>query len=259
MKEFVCAALGLCGFALPAMAADLAPYYNPPPLAPMFSWTGCYLGGTVGGASAQSSVTWAPNPAGFPAFGPPIAARTAGTLTASGVTGGVEAGCNYQYTPWLVLGLEADWEYTGLSATRTGAVGVPAGPPLPFTQSLSSRWLSTVRGRAGYSAGTWLFYFTGGVAFANTSYTDSIFFPLSGATNAVTQSSTTTGWTAGGGVEWAVAANWSIKAEYLYVDLLGATLNSANSIPAAFPLATIAHTHGDLRENIGRVGLNYRF
>jgi outer membrane immunogenic protein len=235
---------------LPAMAADMAPapvYRAPVPVpVAVFTWTGCYIGGTVGGAGAQSNDTWAANPA-TAGFGPVLAAgissQATGTITASGVTGGVEGGCNYQVSPFFVLGIEADWEGTGLSGSRTGSVNVPGfvGPD-GFNQSFNSHWLSTVCGRAGYAAGPWLFYATAGLAVANISFADSISFPGIGA-NAISGSTTATGWTVGGGIEWMFAPSWTVKAEYLYAQLPGTTLNSANS---AFPAATIAHTHGDV-------------
>jgi outer membrane immunogenic protein len=267
MKRFLLTTVAFGVLALPAMAADMNPapvYRAPPPPVPVaiFTWTGCYIGGTVGGVWGSSTDTWAPAaPAlgGFtPAGAAAIASQTATTLSSSGVTGGVEGGCNYQYTPWLVLGIEADWQATGLSASNNGAVTV-GGASAPFTQSFNSHWLSTVRGRAGYAAGPWLFFASGGVAIANTSFSDTISIPgLAPGVNSVSQSQTSSGWTVGGGVEWAFAPNWTVKGEYLYVDIPGVTFASVNSNPL-LPLATITHTHGDLKENIARVGVNYKF
>jgi outer membrane immunogenic protein len=64
------------------------------------------------------------------------------------------------------------------------------------------------------------------------------------------------GWTVGGGIEWMFAPNWTVKGEYLYAQLPGTTFTSVNS---AVPTATITHTHGNLQENIGRIGVNYKF
>jgi outer membrane immunogenic protein len=64
------------------------------------------------------------------------------------------------------------------------------------------------------------------------------------------------GWTAGGGVEWKFAPRWSVKAEYLYVDLGSTTYTSLNS-NVGFS-ASIIHNH-HLTENIARIGLNYSF
>ncbi len=60
----------------------------------------------------------------------------------------------------------------------------------------------------------------------------------------------------GAGVEWLFLPNWTVKSEYLYVDVPGTTLNSVSLVA---PGASIAHTHGDLKENIVRVGVNYKF
>jgi outer membrane immunogenic protein len=247
-------------FAGPAVAADLAvkaPVYKAPPPEPVYSWTGCYVGATAGGASGKSDVSWAPNPDGFLASGGAIAAQTPASLSSTGFTGGGEVGCNYQFNPWLVVGVEGDGQSTGLGSTSTGAVSV-ARTTNPFTESFSSHWLATVRGRVGVASGQWLFFGSGGVAFANPTFSDSIFFPGSGTTNAATSSGTITGWTAGGGIEWHFMPHWSLKAEYLYVDFGTRNFTSSNSDPAVFTLSTIVHSH-TLTEEIGRVGVNYRF
>src|SRR5262249_52693550 len=148
------------------------------------------------GVRGTSDVSWAPNPPGFPVSGPSIAAQTPGSISSTGFTGGGEVGCNYQFNPWLVVGFEGDVEYTGLSASRSGAVTV-AGTVNPFTESFSSHWLSTIRGRVGIANGQWLFFASGGAAFANPTFSDAIFFPGSGTTNAASSSGTITGWTVG--------------------------------------------------------------
>ena len=186
MKRFLFTTVAFGVLALPAMAADMnpAPIYRAPvavPIVPVFAWTGCYVGGTVGGASVRSTDTWSAN-------------SRSGRLR-SGLrcrhfqwgdgddqrlrsAGGVEGGCNYQVSPFFVVGVEADWEGTSLSGSRTGSVNVPGfvGPD-GFNQSFNSHWLSTVRGRAGYAAGPWLFYATAGLAIANVSFADSISLP----------------------------------------------------------------------------------
>jgi outer membrane immunogenic protein len=235
----------------PALAADLAVYKAPP----VFSWTGCYVGATAGGTMASSTDTWAPNPAAFALPGA-ITSATAATMKASGFTGGGELGCNYQWSPWLVVGLEGDIQAAQLTAGRSGAVTVPVLQP--FSESFTSHWFSTVRARAGVAYGEWLFFGTAGVAFADATYTDTISFPppSTGTVNSITGSNTGTGWTAGGGIEWAFARQWSIKGEYLYVNVGGVTLGSVNS---AVPSGTISHVHGNLTENVGRIALNYKF
>jgi outer membrane immunogenic protein len=246
--------------AAPALAADLArpPIYTKALPVPVASWTGCYLGANLGGAWSKTDFAWDPNRAGFfnPGVAPAIASQTAATLDASGVSGGGQLGCNYQMSNWVV-GIEGDIQGTGLSATNSGTI-LNAGNADPFTETFHSHWLSTVRGRLGFVFGQWLFYGTGGAAFANASFSDSVFFPGSGTTNAAAGSATLTGWTAGGGAEWMFAPRWSLKGEYLYADLGSFSYTSANSNPAAFPLATITHSHR-VTESLARAGLNFHF
>jgi outer membrane immunogenic protein len=255
VKKFLLATVAFGVLTLPVMAADLppapAPYYAAPIAVPIFTWTGCYIGGTVGGVWGNSTDAWGPNPAGFPSPGPLTFSTS---FHSSGVTGGVEGGCNYQVNPWFVFGVEGDWQATSLSKTFTGTAVTPAGS-LPFTQTFSSHWLSTVRARAGYSAGPWLFYVTGGAAFANVSYTDSLTLLTANTVNS-SQSTTASGWTVGAGVEWALAFNWTVRAEYLYVDLPGTTYTSVNP---AVPLSFVTATHSDLHENIIRAAVSYKF
>jgi outer membrane immunogenic protein len=240
---------------LPAFAADLppgpAPYYAAPIAIPIFTWTGCYIGGTGGGVWGNTNDRWGANPAGFPGFAGSLAVSS--SFHSSGATGGVEGGCNYQVNPWFVFGVEGDWEATSLSSTFGGTVVTPVGSA-PFTQTFSSHWLSTVRARAGYSAGPWLFYATGGAAFANLSRSDTLTLP-SGTINA-SQSTTASGWTVGAGIEWAFLPNWTARAEYLYVDLPALTFTAVNPTTS---LQFITATHGDLHENIVRAAISYKF
>jgi outer membrane immunogenic protein len=241
---------------LPVMAADLppspAPYYAAPIAIPIFTWTGCYIGGTGGGVWGNTKDTWGANPAGFPGVAGSLAVSS--SFHSSGGTGGVEGGCNYQVSPWFVFGVEADWEATSLSGSSSGTV-VNALGSFPFTQTFSSHWLSTVRARAGYAAGQWLFYATGGAAFANLSRADTLTVPSGTLVNA-SQSTVASGWTVGAGVEWALAFNWTVRAEYLFVDLPALTYTAVNP---AIPLSFITATHGDLHENIVRAGVSYKF
>ena len=111
------------------MAADLppgpAPYYAAPIVVPVFTWTGCYIGGTGGYAFGNTSDTWGANPGGFPGVAGSLGVSS--SFNTSGATGGVEGGCNYQVNPWFVFGIEADWEATSQSISSTGTVVNAAG------------------------------------------------------------------------------------------------------------------------------------
>src|SRR5262249_10779650 len=128
---------------------------------------------------------------------------------------------------------------------------IPAPPPA------CNNWLATARGRAGYAADRVLLYATAGGAFANgqTNFT--------GPTTSHPQS----GWTAGGGIEWAFADNWTAKVEYLYVNLGNTSVNCVNAVcTAASSLSVTGVPPGPaipvsigLTENLIRAGVNYKF
>jgi outer membrane immunogenic protein len=152
MKKLLLMTAAFGALALPAMAADMnpAPVYRAPVPVPVavFAWTGCYLGGAVGGVWGSSNDSWAanPDPVAFSGGAPAVNSQTASTINNSGVIGGVEGGCNYQVSPWLVVGLEGDWQGAGLSGSTNGAVNF-MGTTNPWTESWSSHWLATIRGR----------------------------------------------------------------------------------------------------------------
>jgi outer membrane immunogenic protein len=245
-----------------ASAADLpgkAPVSGPPAAAPPI-WNGFYLGLNAGGVWSRTDVDWDPN---FIGFGPGtglLKEGASGRINSSGFTGGGQFGINKQLGD-LVFGVETDFQYTGLSGVRSGGVFIPpalGGPAVDsFRESLeSSRWLGTLRARLGVAFGSLLPYATGGAAIARVSYSDFGYFPFFPSTNAASLSETRLGWTIGGGLEWKFAPQWSIKAEYLYVDLGTTSYMSLNSVVGA--VASISHEH-HLVENIARVGLNYTF
>jgi len=240
-----------------AAAKKSANVYKAPAAAqPDASWTGFYVGANAGGVWSNTDLAWTANPAGFPGDDAAIDAAGTGNIRSAGFTGGGQVGFNYQ-VQHVLLGLEADYGYTGLSGTRT-AVAIPAvGPAEPITESFDSNFLATFRARLGVVNGSWLIYATGGAASARVNYNDSIVFPALGSFNAASANIIAAGWTAGGGVEWAFCPNWSVKAEYLHVDLGNKSDTSFNSSPP-FVISRIVHDHS-LIEDLARVGLNYRF
>jgi outer membrane immunogenic protein len=215
-----------------ALAADFgAPppppiYAAPPPPAypiyPIFSWSGFYVGVNGGGAFANSNWT-------DPIFG------NTGNFDFSGGLFGGTVGANYQIGPW-VFGVEGDWDWTNLSGTTF------VGSCAFVGCTTQSNWLGTVRGRVGWAWNRVLFYGTGGAAFANLDAAAGV-FPF--------MSSTQAGWTAGVGLEYAFAPNWTAKAEYLFVDLANASCGFAN--------CGGTNTTVSLNENIIRAGINFKF
>ena len=272
-KNFWVGALALLSLVIAplsgASAADLRMPMKAPPVAapaPVATWTGCYIGVEGGGVSSRTRNAWDPNPAGFPQSGPVVASLGTNTISDTGGTVGAEIGCNYQFGGVFVVGAEGDWSWTGINSTlltnfagcAACGVGGTALGAAAVTETVRSNWLATLRGRLGFLATpSFLIYATGGLAIADLQLSDAIAFAGSGTFNAATSNNTQTGWTAGGGLEWMFLPNWSLKGEYLHVDLGNVTYTSANS-SAAFPLSTISHSH-KFTEDIGRAGINWHF
>jgi outer membrane immunogenic protein len=157
-----------------------------------------------------------------------------------------------------VAGIEADFDGLSNNSSTATFVGLAATPPTTtFTSGLDT--LGTVRARLGWLwTPTLLAYATGGFAYGNTKIGSSFSCPTCIPAAAVANSSscTATGWTAGAGVEWQFAPQWSVKAEYLYVDLG----SRSDTIGYAYGLfnSSLTSTVNE-RDNIVRAGINYRF
>jgi outer membrane immunogenic protein len=211
LRRTLLASAGALALTGAALAADLPsrappPVYLPPP--PAFTWTGVYLGGQIGYAWARDNGS-INNPApGIPGLPPSIFLRF--TVNPQGVIGGAHIGYNLQFNHWVV-GLEADVDGTSLSNTML----VGAFPP--FFQGLLTTKTTvqgSIRARAGIAFDRVLIYATGGAVFADLTNAYNT-LPLGGLDQI---SSTRSGWTVGGGFEYAVTNNWSVRAEYRYSD-----------------------------------------
>jgi outer membrane immunogenic protein len=243
-----------------ALAADMA--LKAPPIPPqIYNWSGCHVGGTVGGAVGRS--TYSGTPTGDfltvePSIIPNLSAITTGALNPSSVIGGGDIGCDWQINS-VVIGFEGD--FSGWNLSKSSALTGPGDPLAPGTTTLtaatseSSHWLATVRPRVGVARDNWLFYITGGVAFTSATFSQSVLFSASPSTMAGSVTSTLTGWTAGAGVEYGFTSNWLLKAEYLYVGFPSQNLNESNP---AFPTFT-ATAANRLSASIFRLGLDYKF
>ena len=216
-----------------ALAADLPPPVAPrapatyvPTTVPVYNWSGIYIGANGGYAFGTSS--WS-NPA--------IGVATGNFNTNGGLAGGT-IGANYQWGG-AVLGVEGDWDWSNLNGT-SNVIG--CGPGC----ETKANWISTVRGRAGWAFDRVLLYGTGGAAFAPVQ---------AGFNGGPFQSTTQVGWTAGAGLEFAFAPNWTAKAEYLYADLGSVTCN-VNCVGGALAPAPL---NVKLTDNIVRAGINFKF
>ena len=243
-----------------ASAADMAVKARPAvlPPAPIYSWTGWYAGVNGGWAFDTTST------GSLVAFTPPFA----GAVTAGGTPsflgakheggfGGGQVGYNWQMSNWL-LGVEADIQ--GADIGRTSTVTFPGGGgivPSVSTGRDHIDWFGTLRGRAGVTAGPALFYATGGLAYGGvrTSVTN-VFTPVTSGNFAGNDSSTRVGWAAGAGVEWGFAPNWTVRGEYLHVDLGRSNVTMFD--PVNFPTNSATYRFNHVVDAV-RVGVNYRF
>ncbi|HEV2571746.1 porin family protein [Methylocella sp. CPCC 101449] len=190
MRKTLLTAVALSAMASTAMAADLprrAPAPAPAPMyvAPIFTWTGFYVGAQIGGGWGRSEV------AGI-------------NYNANGVVGGLHAGYNQQFG-MIVAGVEGDFEATSMKGSAVDFFGNMYKTRVP--------WQGSLRARVGVAAfDRALIYATGGVAFASIK-NDVIVPPFASSTT-----TTRAGWTVGAGVEYAIDNNWSVRAEYRYTD-----------------------------------------
>jgi outer membrane immunogenic protein len=268
------AALVSIGITGTASAADMA-VKAPPMAAPavIYNWTGGYVGFNLGGTWNDSradvfptgcflsSVTCGGGPANNPIR------SDSNRLNQAAFTGGVQAGYNWQRDRW-VFGVEGDINYNGVNDGV--AVARPLVAPLAGTmlhaETDKLQWFGTVRGRAGITATpNFLIYATGGLAFGQVKSATAVAFTTTPDTYAGSLDDTRFGWTVGGGGEWMFAPNWSVKAEYLYVDLGKASYADAcvnvavcGSPPQVAPGASY-QTDLRVREHVARVGVNYHF
>jgi outer membrane immunogenic protein len=234
-----------------AFAAEPAP--TPPPV-PIFTWTGLYVGGQIGYAWGRDPVTWS----GI-SNDDELAGGTF-SQTPQGVIGGAHVGYNLQYNQWLVLGLEGSFDGTGLSHTLAVPVNDVFGDtPGSITASSRADVQGSVRGRIGIAFDRALIYGTGGVAFTGftTRLVDTTGFFTGSPGTTASFVNTRAGWTAGGGIEYAVTDNWWVRAEYRYSDFGHTTdFPFAGALPFADSFVSLRH---HLTENQVQVGFSYRF
>ena len=238
MKKYLLATALVGLGSAPTLAADLAarPYTKAPALAAVYDWTGFYIGVNAGVGIGRDRFQ-------HDLLAPDLPIRS--MSSPQGGFGGGQIGYNWQtgsvFGP-IVFGVEADIQGAGLSDDRTSFV--TGRPHDAYSQKLD--WFGTARGRIGIANGPVLSYVTAGYAFANVK-TDAT---QSAVTTIFSTDRMQSGWVVGSGVEAALGGNWTGKIEYLYLNLGNKT--DISTLLAATPINT------EIRENIFRVGLNYR-
>ena len=235
-----------------ALAADLPVKAVAPER--VFSWGGFYAGGNVGYGFGNDSLSQTETSA-------IVAGTVTSTVNASatpkGAIGGGQFGYNWQASPHLLAGFEADLQGSAQSDIACGPIGCllqPGGAANFVTVQQQLDYFGTMRGRLGVINGNILYYATGGAAFGHVTQTANF---NSGQINSSGSSSADMiGWTVGGGIETALWGNWTAKAEYLYMDL-GSLSTAINAGTPGQP-ATLTTT-STIRDHIVRIGANYHF
>ena len=252
-----------------SLAADwpmtAPPLYRPAPFIPRqaVEWTGLYFGANAGYGWAQgsSNTIFEGDVVGFEFQGgvtTPFgrsptelsSTRLNGSGKASGAIAGGQIGFNWQ-AGMFVFGAELDAQWSG----QQGSFTVACTTGCTAAETVKIRSITTGRARLGWAFDWLMPYVTAGAALVNAS--NDLIVTAGGVTGSFQSlSATTLGWTAGAGVEVALWGNWSAKLEYLYI--------AANDIESNTRIPNVlgkgdAFQSADYRDNILRVGLNYRF
>jgi outer membrane immunogenic protein len=222
----------------PALSADLgpiAPVYKTAPVAPQtpfFTWTGCFVGAHAGGGLQRKTFT---DTGSAPHLGGPldVDARQF-SFDPSGFVGGGQFGCNYQFAQEWVVGVEADIEGTDIVGSKTDSHSRVTDTTNTTTTVTTfelgahskSTWLGSATARIGWAPGPWFIYVKGGGAWISDKYNADLTAvdTITTSTTTITSSPTTlgvwnasetrSGWTFGGGVEYAFLTYWSVRGDY---------------------------------------------
>jgi outer membrane immunogenic protein len=291
VKKLFVAGFGVAALvAAPAVAAELptnaplyAPLYRAPPIIAL-NWTGCYLGGHIGGSFVDKKFGQFVDTAVPSTFGAPTSFAISDPsidLNSTGLLAGGQVGCNFQFAANWVIGIEADASGANPQGGGDGRLqteGAVLNGTLPgittvvnSNGSASSRtdFIATATGRLGYAfgrLGEGMVYAKGGAAWAHDKYqfngqvlTSACGDPQCVLVNSFVTpfnfgaSETRIGWTVGAGVEWAVWENWSVKLEYDYLDFGSRTVTFND------PLLGAANISVSERISEVKLGVNYRF
>jgi outer membrane immunogenic protein len=235
--------LSMSGLVDAAAAADLPArmYSKAPPMVAAFSWTGCYIGAHVGGAFSEDKTT--------------AMLGTSTTFTSSGVVGGGQIGCDYQFAPAWVVGVEGRAAGTSLKSSHPlTAVNLVTGATVPAQFTARNDFLASATARLGYAGvDSWLFYARGGAAWTNEKVDEAFAPPLLGPVDP-SATKTRTGWTVGAGAEWVFAPHWSTTLEYNYYDFGSHSLTLVDPGGVTVSGMTLQDTIHTVT-----VGVNYRF
>jgi outer membrane immunogenic protein len=226
-------ALSLSLLATSAFAADAVVEEVAVEVAPVFNWTGGYIGGQVGYGWGDSTIGFLPGPYYVVPLDP------------DGFIGGVYGGFNYQLSSNIVLGAEVDVQYSDISSS--GVLGRYVGDTTDdptYRYGSEQKWNASIRARAGYAFDRILPFVTAGIAFSEYEHFQNLSEPFS-------ESANYTGWTVGGGFDYAATDNLIVRVEYRYTDFGEETFDDG---PGGW-----ADHDVDLTTNDLRLGIAYKF
>jgi outer membrane immunogenic protein len=242
-------------FATGASAADLPVKARPMPVAaaPVYSWTGCYVGAHVGWGRGRHNHTHSQ----LTSFSgsPNVLSAASGRADSSGGLFGGQVGCNYQFASNWVVGIQGDVAGTDLNGKVQDAWEATFNDPDTRNfVGVKTDWLSSVTGRIGYTFydNQGMLYAKGGGAWVHNIWD---LHDTSVDFGAATASETRTGWTVGGGIEWKFTQNWSGFAEYNYYSFGGDKIIAVDTAGAAI------RTFTSNKQEIStvKIGVNYMF
>jgi outer membrane immunogenic protein len=241
MRTFLLGGIALVALASSAIGADLrAPIRKaPPPVVPAFNWTGCYVGGHIGGLWARSEDWVVRTPGGL------FAGQSLGAHDVDGWLGGVQAGCDYQSASGFVVGIQGDYAWTNSEGSHDSALEVGVA----YHSKIKS--LASVTGRVGYAWDRFLGYVRGGAAWERDDYWATTIV----LGTAYTARETRSGWTIGVGGEYAFTNFLSGFVEYNYYDFGNRVISFTPQVVGLGPAFV------DIKEtkSVLRAGLNFRF
>lgn len=241
MRKFL---LGICALMVvvsPAISADMRAtvYKAPPPIVPVWSWTGCYIGAQGGGLWTKQEEWIVRTP------GAAFSGRSLGGHDADGWLAGVQAGCDYQFAGGFVVGIQGDYAWTNAEGSHDSA--------LEFGVAYHSRTksLATITGRFGYAWDRFLGYVKGGGTWERDDYWATTII----LGTAYTASETRPGWTIGVGAEYAFTNYLSGFVEYSYYDF------GSHDVAFTPQVAGLGPAFVEIKDTTStvRAGLNLRF
>jgi outer membrane immunogenic protein len=235
MIRTIAIAFGLTALATSAIAADLPRKAPPPPPAPVYTWTGCYIGANLGWAQAETRFR-------FEGFDD-------GRHTASGVVGGGQVGCDYQFASNWVFGIQGIIDGGSLNREHIS----PLFPEDRFHSKAS--WFGTITARLGYLVTpSFLIYGKGGWGSISQRFT--VTDTNTGIVLFNTGHRNFSGADAGVGFEWMFAPNWTLWVEWDHIFAQDKTVLFTPVV-----LDSIEPFTENIRRDFDKVlfGINWRF